>query len=189
VETNTTSAQFSIGRPTAVGMIVMSATMLLGLALVLQVLGWEYRLLLYHRFGWENVDNFPEPTRHFALIFGYRPTERMLPVMSWFVWPMVVTFLHAHWRYREPREFTLAFLFGFVLSWLCIGAFVIVVLSACAMGFVILLADIDEPQLPVIDMVITLVSLLLPIAVLILAIYECRRSRSNALTEEKTQAT
>lgn len=161
------SPRFHVPRTTAVVLVLISGIMILGLSLILQVIAWELRGLLYHRFGWETNTDLPVMTSAFIKAFSYRPEEYLTVVGIWFFWPFVLMIAHCHFRYRDPVEFTSAFLFGFVCSWLLVGFGIILVLTSCSMSFVILLAELRPTPIPVAVSLISPISWTLPFLVLL----------------------
>lgn len=171
--------RFHERRETAVALVVISGMMILGLSLILQVVAWEIRPLLAARFGWTNTAEFPTLTGAFADAFGYRPDAYLSAVVIWFFWPFVIALGHCHFRYRDPTEFAIAFLFWFVCCWLLVGFGIIVMLAISALGFVILLAELRPIPPPRVIALVSPISWTLPFIVLLFISLERYRSRSQ----------
>lgn len=128
------------GRIHACVFVLGSGIFMLLLALVLQAFAWEAQVYI------SRMDSAsPWMTDQFFMLFGLRPQSYLASVMFWFWWPMVGSLVYCLLRYREPREFNIAFIYWISICWLLVAIGVAMVLALFSLLAYILLAHFQQP--------------------------------------------
>lgn len=139
----------------------------LGAALVLFAIGFVLQLVVYELRSQYHDNALPAISKPLFDWFGLRPTSYLLQITFWFWWLFLGNLLHAACFYAENRQFVRVFAFRYLVCCVSVACYLSIVALMAAMPQVILLADLDSP--PDFTRVVSIVSVVLPIALAVLA--------------------